>query len=146
VAVARDAIPRFSCEEIPMPFRINHLHLKAPDPRRTAEWFVEAFAFTIVGDETRAFGDRFIRCQSEDGMAVNFSGAVAIVRLGPGDANAHFGLEHFGFDSEDLEADIARLEGLGAQLLEGPIQAASGTRIAFLRVPDDVRVELIERR
>lgn len=130
-----------------MAYRINHIHLKAPDPRQTAEWYVKAFGFTIMGDEVRVFGDRFIRCRSEDGgMMVNISGARTGERLGPGDASAHHGLEHFGFDSEDLEADIRRLEGLGAALLEGPIQVPNGPRIAFLRAPDDVRVELIEPR
>ena len=130
-----------------MAFRINHIHLKAPDPRKTAEWYVGAFNFKIVSDETRVFGDRFIRCTSEDGgMAVNISGARTNEKLGAGDANPHHGLEHFGFDSESLEADITRLEGLGARLLEGPIQIPKGPRIAFLRAPDDVRVELIERR
>jgi catechol 2,3-dioxygenase-like lactoylglutathione lyase family enzyme len=129
-----------------MPYRINHIHLKAPDPRRTAEWYVKAFNFTILSDETRVFGDRFVRCQSEDGgMGVNISGARTGETLGAGDASAHHGLEHFGFDSAGLEADIARLEGLGARLLEGPIQVPNGPRIAFLWAPDDVRVELIER-
>ena len=99
-----------------MPYRINHIHLKASDPRKTADWYVKAFAFKIVSDETRVFGDRFVRCQSEDGTPVNISGARANERLGAGDASAHHGLEHFGFDSENLEADIKRLEGLGALL------------------------------
>ena len=129
-----------------MPYRINHIHLKASDPRKTADWYVRAFAFKIVSDETRVFGDRFVRCKSADGgIAVNISGARTNERLGPGDASAHHGLEHFGFDSENLEADIKRLEGLGARLLEGPIQNPNGPRIAFLWAPDDVRVELIER-
>jgi catechol 2,3-dioxygenase-like lactoylglutathione lyase family enzyme len=137
-------VPR---EEITMAFRINHIHLKAPDPRKTAEWYEKAFMFKIVSDETRVFGDRFIRCQSEDGgMAVNISGARTNETLGSGDASAHHGLEHFGFDTEDIEADIARLEKLGARLLEGPIQNPNGPRIAFLKAPDDVRVELVERR
>ena len=75
-----------------MAFRINHIHLKAPDPRTTAEWYVRAFNFKIMSDETRVFGDRFIRCQSEDGgMGVNISGARTGERLGPGDASAHPG-------------------------------------------------------
>jgi catechol 2,3-dioxygenase-like lactoylglutathione lyase family enzyme len=128
-----------------MAFRINHIHLKAPDPRRTAEWYVKAFDFKIVNDETRVFGDRFIRCQSVDGgMAVNISGPRTGEKLGPGDASAHFGLEHFGFDTTEIEGDIRRLEGLGAQLLEGPIQLPKGGRIAFLRAPDDTRVELVQ--
>jgi catechol 2,3-dioxygenase-like lactoylglutathione lyase family enzyme len=130
-----------------MAYRINHLHLKAPDPRRTADWYVRAFKFTIVSDEVRVFGDRFVRCRSEDGgMAVNISGARTGEVLGPGDAGAHHGLEHFGLDSDNLEADIARLEELGARLLEGPIQIPGGNRICFLQAPDDTRVELIESR
>jgi catechol-2,3-dioxygenase len=30
-----------------MAYRINHIHLKSPDPRRTADWYVGAFGFTI---------------------------------------------------------------------------------------------------
>ena len=129
-----------------MPYKINHIHLKAPDPRKTADWYTKAFNFKITSDETRVFGDRFVRCQSEDGgMNVNISGARTNERLGPGDASAHHGLEHFGFDSENLEADIKRLEGLGARLLEGPIEIPGGPRICFIQAPDDVRVELIQR-
>ncbi len=62
-----------------MGYRINHIHLKAPDPRKTADWYV----------------------------------------------TPNYGLEHFGFDST----------GLGATLLEGPIQNPNGPRIAFLRGP-----------
>ena len=53
-------------------------------------------------------------------MAVKISGARTGERLGPDDASAHQGIEHFGFDSTHHETDIKRLEGLGARLLEGP--------------------------
>ena len=79
-------------------------------------------------------------------MGVNISGARTGERLGPGDASAHHGLEHFGLDSAHLDTDIKRLEGLGARLLEGPIQVPNGPRIALMRPPDDVRVEPIEAR
>ena len=130
-----------------MPFRINHIHLKAPDPRKTAEWYVRAFNFEILGDDVRPapFGDRFIRCRSEDGgMLVNISGARTGETLGRGDANPHHGLEHFGFDSAGIHADIERLQGLGAELMEGPLDLGNGVTIAFLRAPDDVRIELIQ--
>jgi lactoylglutathione lyase len=130
-----------------MAFRINHIHLKAPDPGRTAEWYVKAFKFKIVSDDVRHFGDRFIRCLSEDGaMGINISGARTGESPGPGDASIHYGLEHFGVDSEDIDADVARLVSLGAKLLEGPIRMPTGARIAFLHGPDDVRIELVARR
>lgn len=128
-----------------MPYRINHVHLKASDPKTSADWWVKAFNFTIMSDMVRDSGDRFIRCQSEDGgMFVNISGARDGETLGPGDANPHHGLEHFGFDSEDISADIERLRGLGAELKEGPISMPTGQKIAFLKAPDDVRIELIQ--
>ena len=130
-----------------MGYRINHIHLKAPDPRKTAEWYVTAFGFAITSDTVRVFGDRFVRCVSADGgIAVNISGARTNERMNPGDASAHWGLEHFGFDSVDIDADIARLTGLGARLLEGPTQVPNGPRIAFLQGPDDTRLELVEAR
>ena len=130
-----------------MGFRINHIHLKSPDPKKTADWYVKAFDFQIASDETRVFGDRFLRCKSADGgIAVNISGARTNEKMGQGDAKAHYGLEHFGFDSADLDADIRRLTGLGATLLEGPIQVPNGPRIAFIQGPDDTRLELIEAR
>ncbi len=92
-----------------MPFRINHVHIKALDPRKAAEWWEKAFAFKIESDETRVFGDRFIRCRTEDGgMVVSISNARTNEKLGPGNASAHLGLEHFAIESDDIEADIAR--------------------------------------
>jgi catechol 2,3-dioxygenase-like lactoylglutathione lyase family enzyme len=127
-----------------MLYRINHIHLKAPDPEKTAEWWVRAFNFRIVVDTVRDSGDRFIRCESADGLAVNISGARADERMG--DADARWGLEHFGFDVEDIEAEVQRPVGLGAVLKEGPVGADPGPRIAFLAAPGDVRIELIQPR
>ena len=128
-----------------MAFRINHIHLKAPDPGKTVEWWIKAFKFKIVSDEVRPVGDRFIRCMSADGgMAVNISGARTGETPGPGDASIHYGLEHFGIDSADVDADVARLQGLGAKLHEGPVTTHTGARIAFMSGPDGVRFELIQ--
>jgi lactoylglutathione lyase len=124
--------------------RIHHIHIKSPDPRKAADWWVAAFGFKVLSDETRPFGDRFIRCTTEDGFAVAISGPRTGEKLGPGDASPHFGLEHVAFESADLESDIARLQKLGAKLQEGPIQVPNGARVAFLQAPDDVRVELVQ--
>ena len=126
-----------------MPYLINHIHLKSPDPKKSADWWVTAFNFEIESDAVRDSGDRFIRCKSEGGLTVNISGPRTGETLGPGDATAHHGLEHFGFDSNNLEADIERLEALGARLVDGP--RGDSPRICFLACPDDVRIELIQR-
>ena len=45
---------------------------------------------------------------------------------------------------DDLDAEITRLVGMGAELLEGPIDQPSGLRIAFLKSPDGTRIELLQ--
>jgi catechol 2,3-dioxygenase-like lactoylglutathione lyase family enzyme len=127
-----------------MPFRINHIHIKASDPRKTAEWWAAAFAFKILSDETRPFGDRFVRCQAEGGTLVTISNARTGESLAPGNSAAHFGLEHFAIETDDIKADIARLEKLGAKLQEGPLLTPAGVHFAFLGTPDDVRLELVQ--
>ena len=127
-----------------MPFNINHIHIKSIDPKKTADWWVEAFNFTIVSDVVRDVGDRFITCTSENNMIVRISEPVPGQEFNEGDAGLKFGLEHFGLDSSDLDADILRLENLGATLLESPRNASSTVRVAFMEVPEKVRIELIE--
>tara|TARA_B100000749_G_C18240057_1_gene387962 strand:- start:209 stop:577 length:369 start_codon:yes stop_codon:yes gene_type:complete len=119
--------------------------LKSSDPGKTADWYVEAFGFEIVNDENpRPQGDRFIRCRTKDGIAINISGARTGELMGEGDATAHWGLEHFGIEVDDIEAELKRLEELGAEVLEGPTRTATGLSIAFIQAPDDVRIEVMQ--
>ena len=128
-----------------MSYSFNHVHLKSSDPGKTADWYVKAFGFEILNDENpRPQGDRFIRCRTKDGVAINISGARTGELMGEGDATAHWGLEHFGIEVDDIEAELKRLEGLGAEVLEGPTRTATGLSIAFIQAPDDVRIEVMQ--
>lgn len=129
-----------------MPYVVNHIHLKSSDPEATANWFVKAFNVKIVSDRVRSFGDRFITTETEGGLAINISSERTGETLGPADADPHYGLEHFGFDTDDMDADLERLQGLGAELKDGPIDVPGGPIIAFISAPGEIRIELIQRR
>ena len=91
-----------------MPYNVNHIHLKSKDPKITAEWFVKAFNVKIISETVRPVGDTFIITQTEGGLAINISSERTNEKLGPADDDAHYGLEHFGFDTDDIEGDIER--------------------------------------
>ena len=129
-----------------MGYEFDHVHLKAPDPGVTVEWYVKAFNFKIISDSVRPWGDRFIRCETSDGAIVNISGARTDETMGEADASAHWGLEHFGIKVDDLSGEIDRLTGLGAELMEGPIDVPNGPRIAFIKAPGGARIELLQHR
>ena len=127
-----------------MGYEFDHVHLKARDPGVTSEWYVKAFNFKVISDSVRPWGDRFVRCETSDGTVVNISGARKDEKMGEADANAHWGLEHFGVKVDDLNAEIERLTGLGAELMEGPIDVPNGPRIAFIKAPGGARIELLQ--
>ena len=95
-----------------MAYEFNHVHIKAPDPEKTANWYVEAFNFRKVSDTVRQGGNRFIRCETHDGTIVNISGARTNQPMRNGDVSAHWGLEHFGLSVDDLDAEIERLKSV----------------------------------
>ena len=129
-----------------MTYEFDHVHLKAPDPKAIADWYVRAFGFKIISDAVRPYGDRFLRCETSDGAVVNISGPRTDEKMGDSDASAHFGLEHMGIKVEDMSAEIPRLTSMGAQLMEGPVDVSGGPIIAFIKAPGGVRVELLQHR
>ncbi len=129
-----------------MAYGFDHVHIKAPDPGKTVDWYIKAFDCKIISDFVRPSGDRMIRCKTPDGVVISVSGARTGEKMGEADSSVHWGLEHFGIKVDDVDAEIERLTGLGARLMEGPIDVANGPRIAFIEAPDNVRVELLQWR
>jgi catechol 2,3-dioxygenase-like lactoylglutathione lyase family enzyme len=127
-----------------MAYEFDHVHLKAQDPGAVADWYVRAFDFKIISDAVRPWGDRFVRCETTNGIVINISGSRTDEKMGDSDASAHWGLEHFGIKVDDMQAEIDRLSKLGAQLLEGPLALAGGMQIAFIKAPGGVRIELLQ--
>ena len=85
-----------------------------------------------------------VQCRTASGSGVNISNERTGETLGDADPNAHWGIEHFGIRVDDVDAEIERLGRLGAELLEGPLDVPGGLRIAFIKTPVDVRVEIMQ--
>ena len=123
----------------------HHIHLKSSDPAATAAWYIDSFD----AEQELQMGAMFVlkvpgldaqlAISDEDGLA-------------PASSDRRYGLEHFAFVTDDLDALLAK----GLELLEpiqssdpDQMQAAMGEpvqRIVFVRAPDDVRIELVELR
>ena len=127
-----------------MPYNVNHIHLKSKDPKITAEWFVKAFNVKIISETVRPVGDTFIITKTEGGLAIKISSERTDENIGAADDDAHYGLEHCGFDTDDIEKDIERLVALGAVHKEGPLPQPDGRKIGFIGAPGGIRIELIQ--
>lgn len=124
-------------------FRVNHIHLKAPDPRKTAQWYVDVFGAKIMGESPGMGNSLGIRLEIE-GTRINVTSAPEGETLPKGTAESHYGLEHFGFDTDDIEKAMEMVVANGAEVLLPITESATGSRISYIKGPDDVRIELVQ--
>jgi catechol 2,3-dioxygenase-like lactoylglutathione lyase family enzyme len=125
-----------------MQIAFDHIHLRSPDPEATAQWF------------ERTLGAEVIRSmqQGQPRIDLKLGGAnifIAPVQAGDGVADApqtpYQGLDHFGLFVKDLDAVVAALKAKGVAFTKEPHVPRPGIKICFLRGPQDISIELLER-
>jgi catechol 2,3-dioxygenase-like lactoylglutathione lyase family enzyme len=123
-------------------FTWEHIHLRSPDPEATAAWYKDKF------------GAEVLKSPQADGSVridLDLSGQkVFIARALPGKvadapASPYLGLDHFGLTVADIEAAVQELKGKGVTFTMDVTHARPGVRIAFLKAPENVSIELIQR-
>jgi catechol 2,3-dioxygenase-like lactoylglutathione lyase family enzyme len=70
-------------------------------------------------------------------------GVDALGQAAPG--FLHYGLEHFGLTVDNLDAAVTELRAKGAEITVGPLMRNPGLYLAFVRGPEGVMVELVQR-
>lgn len=123
-------------------FTIDHVHLRSPDPEAAARIWVEALGATISNRMPVPTGLRIV---------LDLCGLTLFLEQVPPGTVApppppHVGMEHIGLGVPDLDAALASTTAAGAVLVSGPSSPRPGLRIAFIGMPDGVRVELLERK
>jgi lactoylglutathione lyase len=123
-------------------FTYDHVHLRSPDPEETARFY------------ERMFGAEIIRSVQSDGrprIDIRLGGIMVFIALAEGGTAAapprapHLGLEHIGLRVAGIDRVVAELREKGAEITREPVTIRPGVRIAFLRGPQDVPIELLER-
>jgi len=129
-----------------MAYKVDHVHLLAADPEATARFYEEMFGARRVGQRLMGDGRVFITLDL-GGLAVLVSPPRAAAPAdGAVSGCGHYGLQHFGLVTEDLDKAVATLKGKGATFTEAVSQPQPGLRITFLRGPDNVVIELLEKK
>ena len=117
-----------------MAFKLNHLHLKSPDPAKTAKFYVDNLGATIVSETAGGRGFRL----DLNGLPLNITGMI--------DSQTHeqvYGIEHIAIDTDDMEGTVASLKAGGARILE-ETSVGNGRKVCFFEGPDGVHLEFLE--
>jgi catechol 2,3-dioxygenase-like lactoylglutathione lyase family enzyme len=116
----------------------DHVHLRSPDPEATAAWLENILGGVIVRGPGR--------------IDVKLGGAnVFIAPVAAGDgvnsppATPYQGLDHFGLTVKDIDAVAAEIKAKGVEFTREPTTIRPGVRICFIRGPQGISIELLER-
>ena len=122
-------------------FTYHHIHLRSPDPEATAIWYeanldAEVIRSTVDGKpriDLKLGGTNIFIAPVTAGDGVN-----------PPPATPHQGLDHFGLTVNGIDAIVAEFKAKGIEITRGPRTIRPKTRVAFLRGPEGVSIELLD--
>jgi catechol 2,3-dioxygenase-like lactoylglutathione lyase family enzyme len=126
-----------------MSWSYDHVHLKASDPEETVRFYQDNF--NAEKKFTREVRGMSIIGMDINGMLLLISGAGEGEDPKPGSADPQFGIIHFGLRCDDLEQKAAELKNNGVEFTLDLTDIGGGTKIAFIKAPDEVLIELLQR-
>ena len=124
-------------------YTYDHIHLRTRDPKGMAEYFHNIFDAKII-ESIQSDGRPRIDLDI-DGLIIFIAPVAPDADVAASPREPYLGLDHFGFRVDSLDQTVAELKRRGAEIAQEPHTIRPGVRIAFVRAPDDVRIELLER-
>ena len=122
-------------------YSYDHIHIRSREPMETARYFNNMFGAKIL-ESVQTDGQSRVDIDI-NGLIVFLAQADKTTPDGPVDP--YVGLDHFGLRVDNLDTAAADLKSKGAEFSMEPKDLRPGLRIAFVRAPGDVRIELLER-
>ena len=120
----------------------DHIHLRSPDPEATAAWFEHMLGAQVI----RSMVDGKPRIDLKlGGMNIFIAPVAPGDGVNPPPTTPYQGLDHFGLAVSGVDAVAAELKAKGAEFTMEPRTIRPGLRICFLRGPQGVSIELLER-
>ena len=129
-------------------YHYDHVHLRSSDPDATAQFFETMFGAEV----TRGVYPSGTLYPGQQRITMRLGGqTVLIAPPHPHEATAmappfpHYGLEHIGLTVDDVDAAVAELRAKGAEIAIGQLTRNPGLRLAFIRGPERIMIELVQR-
>ena len=127
-----------------MKISMNHLHFRSADPDAAAKWYCDNFGAAITSERPLST-TKSIQLELNGDHLMTISGRAEGEDPIAGTTEPRYGLDHFGFETDDLMGLSERLKGNNVKLNCETWTMTSGSMVAFVVAPDEVSVELIQR-
>ena len=127
-----------------MKFKYTHLHLRSEDPEAAAKFYCDNLG-AVVRSERALSTTKSIQLELDGQALMTISGRAEGEDPVAGSTEPRYGLDHFGFEVDDMDAVVAHLKADGVHFICEPWTMPSGSTVAFIEAPDHVSAELIQR-
>ncbi len=118
----------------------DHVHLRSPNPEATAAWFEEMLGAEIIRSMQQGKPRIDMKVGGQDVFIIQADDAAAAPPSAP-----YQGIDHFGLSVQGLDEAVAGLKAKGVQFTMEPTSPRPGIRICFIRGPENISIELLER-
>ncbi len=126
-----------------MELRYDHVHIYASDAEEMEAWFTEKLGATVTSRSGEGKGASvFLEL---GGKSVLVRGPKEGENRQPASGVEQFGLHHFGFVVDDLQATAAALRERGVKFTLDPVEFRPGVYISYIEGPDKVSIEIVQR-
>lgn len=129
-------------------YRYDHVHLRSPNPDATARFFETMFGAVATRDvypPGTLYPGQMRVILTLGGQRVQIAPTHPVDSTAPPPPFPHYGLEHIGLTVDDVDAACEELRAKGAEIAIGPLTRSAGLRLAFVRGPEGIMVELVQR-
>jgi lactoylglutathione lyase len=124
-------------------YQFDHVHILSRDPKTTAQYLHKMFDAKIIEG---------VEPDGKPRIDVEMNGLfIFIFQVGPEEnlpachAGRYIGFDHFGLRVDNLDEAAAELKRRGAEFVVEPFMKKPGLKISFIRGPENIRIELLER-
>ena len=126
-------------------YSYDHVHLISSDPIKAAEFYEKAFGAKRVNVATHSDGTTF--------AVLSLPGTKIIIGSPPHNERRtlqdspqkYLGLEHWGIMTDNLDETVRNLKVMGVQFVQ-EVTRFPGLSIAYIMGPDNVLIEIMERK
>ena len=120
----------------------DHIHLRTTNPAAMAQWFEQKLGAEVV----RTMQQGKPRIDLKVGGANVFIAPVAAGDgVNPPPVTPYQGLDHFGLTVSGIDVICADLKAKGVEFTREPTTVRPGVRVCFIRAPEGVSIELLDR-
>ncbi|MBM4448451.1 MAG: VOC family protein [Chloroflexi bacterium] len=122
-------------------YKHDHTHVTTPEPDKIIEFYTKVMGAKIT-KEIQSAGRRMVDVDL-GGIPLRISGATGADKDWKG---LRYGLHHLGLEVDDMDKFIAKMKANKVEIVTSPFPAGPGVRAAFIKCPDGVLYEVIEKR